>query len=95
MSGLWYGFPRDALAKATAVRADVSRWRARAQAALDALRAQPGVDRTKLAAIGYCFGGTTVLEMARRGQDLNGVVSFHGALETEHPAQPGQPVVRR
>ena len=47
----------------TAVRSDVSRWRARAQAALDALCAQPGVDRAKLAAIGYCFGGSTALEL--------------------------------
>ena len=47
----------------TAVRSDVGRWRARAQAALDALCAQPGVDRAKLAAIGYCFGGSTALEL--------------------------------
>ena len=41
----------------TAVRSDVTRWRARAQAALDALCAEPSVDRAKVAAIGYCFGG--------------------------------------
>jgi dienelactone hydrolase len=57
--------------------------------ALEQLKKDPHVDPTKVAAIGYCFGGTTVLEMARRGQELLGIVSFHGGLETEHPAQNG------
>jgi dienelactone hydrolase len=48
------------------------------------------VDPNKIAAIGYCFGGGTVLHMARIGTDLAGVVSFHGSLTTEKPAQPGQ-----
>jgi dienelactone hydrolase len=69
----------------TAVRSDVGRWRARAQAALDALRAQPGVDRAKLAAIGYCFGGSTALELGRSGAPLSAVVSFHGGLEAPKP----------
>ena len=47
------------------VRGDVDRWRARARAALDALTAQPGVDVSKLAAIGYCFGGSTALWQLR------------------------------
>lgn len=42
----------------------------------------PFVDKGKIAAIGYCFGGTTVLELARSGAELNGVVSFHGNLDT-------------
>jgi dienelactone hydrolase len=42
-------------------------------------------DRKKIAAIGYCFGGMTVLELARSGADVTGVVSFHGALATPHP----------
>ena len=58
--------------------------------ALEQLKKDPHVDPAKTAAIGYCFGGTTVLELARRGQDLLGVVSFHGTLDTEHPAQSGQ-----
>jgi dienelactone hydrolase len=58
--------------------------------ALEQLKKDPHVDPTKTAAIGYCFGGTAVLEMARGGQDLLGVVSFHGGLETQHPAQAGQ-----
>jgi len=69
----------------TAVRSDVGRWRARAQAALDALSAQPGVDRAKLAAIGYCFGGSTALELGRSGAPLSAVVSFHGGLEAPRP----------
>jgi dienelactone hydrolase len=64
--------------------------RARAQAAFDILKKQPQVDSTKIAAIGYCFGGGVVLNMARAGSDLAGVVSFHGGLETEHKAQKGQ-----
>ncbi|MFO0585383.1 MAG: dienelactone hydrolase family protein [Anaeromyxobacter sp.] len=59
--------------------------RARVAAALDTLKKQPGVDAAKLAAIGYCFGGSTVLELARMGGDVKGVVSFHGGLGTEHP----------
>jgi dienelactone hydrolase len=59
--------------------------RARAKAALDFLRQQPQVDGDRIAAIGYCFGGTTVLEMARGGMDLKGVASFHGDLGTPHP----------
>jgi dienelactone hydrolase len=69
----------------TGVRSDVSRWRARAQAALDTLSAQPGVDRGKLAAIGYCFGGSTALELGRSGAALSAIVSFHGGLEAPRP----------
>src|SRR5262245_60731036 len=69
----------------TAVRSDVGRWRARAQAALDALSAQPGVNRARLAAIGSCFGGSTALELGRSGALLSAVVSFHGGLEAPRP----------
>ncbi len=54
--------------------------RARALAAVDQLKSQANVDPSKLAAIGYCFGGTTVLELARANADLKGIVSFHGGL---------------
>ena len=59
--------------------------RARAAAGLDVLRNRPETDRTRLAAIGYCFGGTTALELARSGADLVSVVSFHGGLGTPTP----------
>ena len=60
--------------------------RARVNAGLDALRQQPLVDPKHVAAIGYCFGGTTVLELARSGADVAGVVSFHGGLDSPTPA---------
>lgn len=60
--------------------------RARANAGLDALKKNPLVDPKRVAAIGYCFGGTAVLELARSGADLAGVVSFHGGLSTPNPA---------
>ncbi len=71
------------------LRAQPQKLRTRARAALTALAAQPGVDAGRLGGIGFCFGGTTVLELARDGADLSGVVSFHGGLETSAPAEPG------
>lgn len=59
--------------------------RARAGAALDVFKAQAQVDPQRIAAMGYCFGGTTALEMARGGMDLVGVVSFHGDLSSPRP----------
>lgn len=64
--------------------------RARVNAALETLRRQSSVDTARIAAIGYCFGGTTVLELARSGSPLSGVVSFHGGLGTPRPAEPGK-----
>ncbi len=64
--------------------------KARFLAALDLLKQQPTVDPERIAAIGYCFGGGVVLAMARAGIDLRGVVSFHGTLATNNPAQPGK-----
>ena len=58
----------------------------RAKAAYDTLKAQDMVDPERIAAIGYCFGGAIVLEMAREGIDLDGVASFHGGLATSAPA---------
>ena len=60
----------------------------RARVALETLAAQPQVDPSRLAAIGFCFGGMTVLELARSGADLKGVVSFHGGLAGMAPAEP-------
>ena len=59
--------------------------RARALSGLNELKKQPLVDPKKTAAIGFCFGGSTVLELARSGADVSGVVSFHGGLSTPHP----------
>jgi len=67
-------------------RNDRSLMRARAATGLRVLKSRPQVDPARLAAIGYCFGGTVVLEMARGGADLKGVVSFHGGLATPNPA---------
>ncbi len=65
---------------------DRTAMRKRALLGLEELKKLPYVDPTKLAAIGYCFGGTTVLELARAGTDLRGVASFHGNLATPTPA---------
>lgn len=62
----------------------------RFQAGMRLLQEHKTVDPQKIAAIGYCFGGAIVLEMARLGADLDGVVSFHGSLSTTNPAKPGQ-----
>jgi dienelactone hydrolase len=63
--------------------------RARGRAALAALAALPQVDANRLGAIGFCFGGSVVLELARDGADLAAVVSFHGVLATRTPADSG------
>ena len=60
-------------------------YRRRLNLGLEQLRAQPGVAEDKVAAIGYCFGGTGVLELARSGAVVNGVVSFHGGLDSPSP----------
>ena len=61
----------------------------RFEAGMSLLRAQNTVDAKQIAAIGYCFGGGVVLNMARMGEDLKGVASFHGPLGTATPAQAG------
>jgi dienelactone hydrolase len=70
----------DGPERITALARDIPRWRALTRAGLDTLAAQPQADASKLAAIGYCFGGTTVYELARSGADLRGVVGFHSGL---------------
>ena len=72
--------PRDAGAMATEVRKNVQTWRAKAQAGLKILKAQPQTDPSKLAAIGYCFGGSTALQLAYSGADIQAVATFHAAL---------------
>lgn len=60
--------------------------RERALAGLSALKQQPFVDAKRLGAIGYCFGGTTALELGRAGADVAAIVSFHGGLDNPNPA---------
>ena len=80
---------QEAGALAGALKGNRSLMRTRIRAALDALRARPECDPARVAAIGFCFGGTTVLELARDGADVLGVVSFHGGLATPLPAPAG------
>ena len=64
---------------------DPGKTRARAQAALGALTARPEVDAARVASIGFCFGGTMSLELARSGADIKAVVGFHSGLGTNAP----------
>lgn len=66
-------------------KADRALLRKRALAALDVLKKQKAVDPKLLAVIGYCFGGTTALEVGRAGADVKGIVTFHGGLDTPTP----------
>lgn len=81
--------PADAQAFMAAALKDPQAAARRFDAGLDLLKIQPQTDKHKLGAVGYCFGGKVVLDAARRGEKLDGVVSFHGALVTQTPAQPG------
>jgi dienelactone hydrolase len=81
--------PDDAGKFSSEVRANMPQAEQRFRAALAVLRNHSTVDGERVAAIGYCFGGGVVLEMARRGVDLMGVVSFHGSLGTDRPAEKG------
>jgi dienelactone hydrolase len=66
-------------------KADRALARARVQAGLERLRQESAVDPTRIGAIGYCFGGMVVLELARSGADVAAVASFHGSLDTPSP----------
>ena len=81
--------PEDAGRFAGQVKSNMEAAEARFNAARQQLVASGYTDPNKVAAIGYCFGGGIVLEMARRGSDLKGVVSFHGSLGTDNPAKKG------
>lgn len=72
--------PSEAGEVAGKYKADRALYRARTLAGLDVLLKDERTDTGKVAAIGYCFGGTGVLELARAGTSLQGVVSFHGGL---------------
>lgn len=83
--------PKDAGAMAGKVRGNVEAWRKRALAGLNVLKEQPQCDKDKLAAIGYCFGGSTALQLALGGTPgIQAVVSFHGALPAPSEADAKQ-----
>jgi dienelactone hydrolase len=77
--------PQEAGAEAGKYKNDRALLRARVRAGLDVLMHHELTDPKRVAAIGYCFGGTTVLELARGGAEITGVVSFHGGLSTPNP----------
>ncbi len=73
--------PPESGKEAGKYKADRALFRSRLTAALEVLKADERTDTGKIAAIGYCFGGTGVLELARSGAEVKGVVSFHGGLD--------------
>jgi dienelactone hydrolase len=79
--------PTEAGKMATTVRMNQKVWLGRAEAGLKALKTQDRVDGDKVAAIGYCFGGSTALTLAYSGAPLKAVVTFHAALPTPTPDQ--------
>jgi dienelactone hydrolase len=79
--------PQEAGQWAGVIRQNVDAWQKRALAGLEILKQHDLVDPQRLAAIGYCFGGATVCQMAYSGADLKGVVSFHGSLPAPEPEQ--------
>ena len=76
---------QEAAAEANKYKSDRKLLRERVRAGLDQLLKNKDVDPNRVAAIGYCFGGTTVLELARSGAPMAGVVSFHGGLDSPNP----------
>ena len=81
--------PDEAGALMNGVLGDLDTLKARVKAAYQVVKDQKLVDSNRLGAIGYCFGGALVLNMARFGMDLQGVVSFHGALDSMEKPGPG------
>ena len=77
--------PQEAGAQAKKYKTDRKLMRQRVNAGLTCLQKQQNVDINKIAAIGYCFGGTAALELARSGANIAGVVSFHGGLDNPSP----------
>lgn len=82
--------PKEAGAFAGEVRKNAAGAKARFLAAEALLKHEPGVDGERIGALGYCFGGSVVLDMARQGVDLKAVASYHGGLSTPTPAQAGE-----
>ena len=81
--------PDDAGKFSGEIRNNMTLGRERFLAARKVLEANRFTDPRRIGAVGYCFGGSVVLQMARDGMDLGGVASFHGGLTTTNPAKPG------
>ena len=79
--------PKEAAAMAGEVRKNIKLWQGRAQAALKILQDDEHVDGKRLAAIGYCFGGSTALQLAYSGAELAAVCTFHAAVPTPEAEQ--------
>jgi dienelactone hydrolase len=78
--------PKDAGAMSGSVMKDANVMEARFDAAREQLAKHPSVDPARIGAVGYCFGGAVVLNMARAGADLKGVAGFHASLGLNTPA---------
>ncbi|MBT4702134.1 MAG: dienelactone hydrolase family protein [Rhodospirillaceae bacterium] len=89
-TGRLAGHPKDAGAFAKEVLKTKGVMHARFKAAYNLLKQHKMVDASKTAAIGYCFGGNVVLDMARAGVDLKGVAAFHASLTQTVKAKPGE-----
>ena len=85
-SGILTGSPAEATKLSKPFYEDRKLFRSHAKAALEQLKKDSRVDVTKLAALGYCFGGTAVLELARSGAEIGGVMSFHAGFATPNAA---------
>lgn len=83
--GVRPGNPQDAAKQAGIYKTDRKLYRKRLNIGLEQLQKLNTVDTSRLGAVGYCFGGTGVLELARSGADVSGVVSFHGGLDSPEP----------
>jgi dienelactone hydrolase len=80
---------QESAAEAGKYYGDPALFRQRVNGAVDFAKTLPGANKNKVVAMGYCFGGTAVLELARSGADVLGVASFHGGLKTTMPAAKG------
>jgi dienelactone hydrolase len=83
--GEWVADRDVMMARIGELAADPDRTRGLGMSGLDILRAEPRTDPERLAAIGYCFGGTLALELARGGADIKAVAAFHAGLGTSRP----------
>jgi dienelactone hydrolase len=83
--GRIFSNPGEMMGQLESIGSDPDEIRARARAALDVLLAEPAVDPSRVAAVGYCFGETVVMELARTGVDIKAIVGFHPGLNVLRP----------